>query len=49
MNCPHCSKPIPDELVIAERNKLAAKKERPGAVGLVRNPKGRPKNERVSP
>lgn len=45
MNCPHCHQPIPDALVIAERNKLAAGNKRPGAKGLVRNPKGRPRTQ----
>ena len=35
MNCPHCHKPISDALIIAQRNKLAAKKERPESVFVI--------------
>lgn len=46
MNCPHCNHPIPDEAVISAAASINARKnagkKRPGAKGLVRNPKGRP-------
>jgi hypothetical protein len=54
MNCPHCLKPIPPDLILRERQSELAKRKRkpsdgrkkysrPGAKGLVRNPAGRPK------
>ena len=46
MNCPHCSKPIDPALVRKAANTEAGKRKRPNAVGLVRNPKGRPKIKR---
>jgi hypothetical protein len=39
--CPHCSKEIPEELLLAARNKSVAARPRPGARGLVRNPAGK--------
>jgi hypothetical protein len=44
-SCPHCQKPISPALIRAAANQDAAKRDRPGAKGLVRNPKGRPKKE----
>lgn len=43
MNCPHCSKPIDQQLVRKAANSIAGKAKRPRAQGLVRNPAGRPK------
>jgi hypothetical protein len=48
MNCPHCLKPIPPDLILRERQSELAKRKRgkhtrPGAKGLIRNPAGRPK------
>jgi hypothetical protein len=43
MDCPHCHKEIDDALVLAARNSLVAKRPRPGARGLVRNPAGKNK------
>ena len=43
MNCPHCHKPIDPALVRKAANTDAGKRKRPNAIGLVRNPKGRPK------
>lgn len=40
MNCPYCHEVIDDALVLAARNSLIAKRPRPGARGLVRNPAG---------
>ena len=48
MNCPHCSKPIPAALIRKAVNVDAAKRKRPGALGLIRNPKGR-KKEKPAP
>lgn len=56
MNCPHCNQPIPPELVIKARQSEIAKRPRkpmdgrkkyprPGAIGLVRNPSGKKKEE----
>jgi hypothetical protein len=46
MNCPTCGTPIPPDLILHERQSELAKRKRPGhtrpgAKGLVRNPKGR--------
>lgn len=41
MNCPHCNQPVPDQLMRQALNAAIAKRKRPGAVGLVRNPGGR--------
>lgn len=41
--CPHCKQPIDPALVRRAANTDAARRERPGAKGLVRNAKGRPK------
>jgi len=43
MNCPHCHKPIDMRKMV---NTEIAKRKRPGAKGLVRNPKGRPPQTR---
>ena len=43
MNCPHCAKPIAPALIRAAANSIAGSAKRPGATGLVRNPKGKPK------
>jgi hypothetical protein len=50
MNCPHCLKPIPPDLILRERQSELAKRKRPGhkrpgAKGLVRNPLGRKPKE----
>ena len=45
MNCPHCDKPIAHELLRKALNADAARKKRPGAIGMVRNPVGRPKTK----
>jgi len=42
MNCPKCGHAIPADLLLRERQREIASKKRPGAKGLVRNPKGRP-------
>jgi hypothetical protein len=42
MNCPYCGRPIAPKLITAAHNAQIAKRKRPGAVGLIRNPKGRP-------
>lgn len=41
MNCPHCGKSIDQALIRKAANQDAAKRERPGARGLIRNPAGR--------
>ncbi len=48
MNCPHCAKPIDPRLIRQAANKQAAtgKGSRPGALGLIRNPAGRKKQEK---
>jgi len=43
MNCPHCHKPLDSAELRKMLNKEIAGRKRPGAKGLVRNPKGRPK------
>jgi len=43
MNCPHCSKPLDSAQLRKALNAEIAKRKRPGAKGLVRNPNGRPK------
>lgn len=40
MNCPHCNKPLSSAQMRKALNSEIAKKKRPGAKGLVRNPKG---------
>jgi hypothetical protein len=50
MDCPHCGKPIPDAAVVKAAASINARKNkgkgsRPGARGLVRNPKGRKAKE----
>jgi hypothetical protein len=50
MNCPHCSAPIPDAVVVKAAASINARKNRdkgsrPCAMGLVRNPAGRPKRK----
>lgn len=45
MNCPHCGKPLSLVDLRKALNSEIAKKKRPGAKGLVRNPKGRPKSK----
>lgn len=47
MNCPNCKQPIPAALIRKAANAEAASHKRPGALGLVRNPKGRPRKERT--
>jgi len=52
MLCPHCSNPIDLALLRQAVNKAAAsggKGSRPGAKGLVRNPKGRKKKSQLHP
>jgi hypothetical protein len=41
--CPHCHKPLDPAELRKMLNKEIAGRKRPGAKGLVRNPKGRPK------
>ncbi len=43
MNCPHCNKPLDSAQMRKALNSEIAKKKRPGAKGLIRNPKGRAK------
>lgn len=43
MNCPHCHKALDSAQMRKALNSEIAKRKRPGAMGLVRNPKGRPK------
>jgi hypothetical protein len=43
MNCPHCAKPIDPQAIRKAANADAAKRKRPNARGLIRNPAGRPK------
>lgn len=49
MNCPHCHESITREQIRAAANSDAAKRKRPGAKGLVRNPAGRPKASALPP
>lgn len=49
MNCPHCNEPIAPAAIRKAANADAAKHKRPGALGLVRNPRGRPKKDGVLP
>jgi len=57
MNCPHCSAPIPDAVVVKAAASINGRKNkgegsRPGAHGFVRNPwgpKGRPKTASAHP
>lgn len=49
MNCPHCCKPIDAAAIRKAVNADAAKRKRPGALGLVRNPRGRPKKDEILP
>lgn len=41
MNCPHCHKPIPPEVVLKVAATLLAKRKRPGSKGQCKNPWGR--------
>lgn len=43
MLCPHCGKPLDSAQMRKALNSEIAKRKRPGAKGLVRNPKGRPR------
>jgi hypothetical protein len=43
MICPHCHQEIDEKLIRAARNSAIARRPRPGARGLVRNPAGKPK------
>ena len=43
--CPHCNQPLSLADLRRALNSEIAKKKRPGAKGLVRNPKGRPKTQ----
>ena len=43
MNCPHCGKPLDHAELRKALNKEISGRPRPGAKGLVRNPKGRKK------
>ena len=45
MLCPHCNKPLDSAQMRKALNSEIAKKKRPGAKGLIRNPKGRPKSQ----
>ena len=49
MNCPNCKHPLDHAMLRKALNADAARKKRPGAIGLVRNPAGRPKQERPQP
>lgn len=52
MNCPTCSTPLPDTAIVKAAASINGKrskgKPRPGAKGLIRNPKGRPKTNAIS-
>jgi hypothetical protein len=45
MNCPHCHHPLDHAELRKALNKELAGRPRPGAKGLVRNPKGRTKKK----
>jgi hypothetical protein len=49
VNCPHCNQPLDHAALRKALNSDAARKKRPGAHGLVRNPAGRPKTKKPSP
>jgi len=45
ISCPYCHKPLDAAQIRKALNAELAKRKRPGAKGLVRNPKGRKKDK----